>query len=881
MLLAFSCSVEELNTPESNNADRVFARIESVDETATRVYADENLKVLWDADDRISLFKKSTYNKQYRFTGTTGANSGEFVDVNPDAVVTGNPLDNVYSVYPYKSETTISNDGGVISTTLPAEQTYREGTFGVGANTMVSATPNTELVFKNLCGYIVLKLYGEDVSVASITLTGKNNEPLAGNVNVTAAVGEDPSFAFTGTASTSLILNCPTPVTLGSTAEQATTFWLAVPPTTFTSGFTVRVTDKNGGTFEKSSSSKTVISRNSTFRMKPLAVEIEAPSQPNNVIYYTTSDGSVLTLSSSASFGANVVSHDYSDGRGVITFDGDVTIIGENSFYNQRRLESISIPNSVLTIGDKAFFDCSNLSNLSLSENLSSIGNYAFYRCSALTSFSLPGTLTNIGGTAFFGCSSLASLIIPESVTTIGNAAFADCSSLMSFGGKYASPDGLFLVKEGVIIASAVAAINGSLSIPEDVVSIGNYAFYNCKGLTSFLIPENLSSIGQYAFSGCSGLASLIIPETVTTINSGAFSNCTGLTSIEFPETFTSISMTTFSGCSSLASLNIPESVTTIGYGAFAKCSGLTSLSIPESVETIGNSAFSDCTSLTSITMLRDTPPVGAAGMFSNTNNCPIYVNAENVVNYLYTDAAGWGSYSSRIQPLPGTLNTLLDKFNPNQYLIYRANKTEYNEGRDYYSVQSHMPGISGAKVEMKFQLADGTNKTLACDNVGSDYSYGQMKMKDGHFIWSNIDWDDDEYDFSFDVLLSDYGLSESDLYVFNYDSVNSSLSLNNQTWECQHGIMSFGHLFVEYYSESDEGRRTVYKGVPDGSKLYYVKTWDENDNLTSLSFATTVRNPKSGNNEYCWFSYYPETGKLSYDFANDAENQGGYLGGY
>ena len=327
-LFAISCSVEEPIILETCEPERVFARIESADESETRVYADENLKVLWDADDRISLFNKYTYNKQYRFAGETGQNSGEFEEVNSGAVITGNALDYVYAVYPYQAGTKISNDG-VITLALPSEQIYsRDGSFGKGANTMVSATTNTELLFKNLCGYIVLKLYGEDVSVSSITLTGKNDEPLAGNVNVTAAVGENPSFAFSGTGSTSLTLTCPTPVTLGTTAEEATTFWFVVPPTTFSNGFTITVTDENGGTFEKSSSSKTVVSRNSTFRMKPLSVEITEPvAIPNYLSFMALEEGSTISFSP----GGNRPTIEYSfDGRSWTNWDFSPITLGLN-----------------------------------------------------------------------------------------------------------------------------------------------------------------------------------------------------------------------------------------------------------------------------------------------------------------------------------------------------------------------------------------------------------------------------------------------------------------------------------------------------------------------------------------------------------------------
>ena len=276
-----ACTVEEPSHTEFTYPHEVSARIE--DHSAnpeTRVYADENLKVLWDNDDRITLFNKYTYNKEYRFTGSTGANSGVFQEVNTGEVITGNQLDYVYAVYPYMEQTEISNSG-VITLGLPAEQPYKEYSFGRGANTMVSATQNTELLFKNLCGYLVLKLYGDGVSVSSIALTGNNDEPLAGTVDVTASTSSTPSLAFRTTGSSSTItLNCETPVAIGSTAEDATVFWLVVPPTTFEGGFTLTVTDSDGNTFVKNSTTSKQIVRNSTYRVKALEVVMDAATLP-------------------------------------------------------------------------------------------------------------------------------------------------------------------------------------------------------------------------------------------------------------------------------------------------------------------------------------------------------------------------------------------------------------------------------------------------------------------------------------------------------------------------------------------------------------------------------------------------------------------------
>lgn len=276
-----ACTVEEPSQTEFTYPHEVSARIE--DHSAnpeTRVYADENLKVLWDNDDRITLFNKYTYNKEYRFTGSTGANSGVFQEVNTGEVITGNQLDYVYAVYPYMEQTEISNSG-VITLELPAEQPYKEYSFGRGANTMVSATQNTELLFKNLCGYLVLKLYGDGVSVSSIALTGNNDEPLAGTVDVTASTSSTPSLAFRTTGSSSTItLNCETPVAIGSTAEDATVFWLVVPPTTFEGGFTLTVTDSDGNTFVKNSITSKQIVRNTTYRVKAMEVTIGGEQVP-------------------------------------------------------------------------------------------------------------------------------------------------------------------------------------------------------------------------------------------------------------------------------------------------------------------------------------------------------------------------------------------------------------------------------------------------------------------------------------------------------------------------------------------------------------------------------------------------------------------------
>ena len=181
-------------------------------------------------------------------------------------------------------------------------------------------------------------------------------------------------------------------------------------------------------------------------------------------------------------------------------------------------------------------------------------------------------------------------LVIPNNVTSIGQYAFYGCSGLTS------------------------------VTIGNSVTSIGRYAFYGCSGLTSVTIPNSVTSIGYYAFSGCTSLpiennlryadtylvgavdkkqSIFTIKEGTRLIGEGAFSGCSGLTSVTIPNSVTSIGERAFYYCSGLTSVTIPNSVTSIGIYAFEDCSGLTSVTIGNSVTSIGNSAFSGCSGLT------------------------------------------------------------------------------------------------------------------------------------------------------------------------------------------------------------------------------------------------------------------------------------------
>jgi hypothetical protein len=205
-----------------------------------------------------------------------------------------------------------------------------------------------------------------------------------------------------------------------------------------------------------------------------------------------------------------------------------------------------------------------------------------------------------------------------------------------------------------------------TLDIQQGVTSIGNYAFYECSGLTSVTIPATVQTVANYGFAGCSNLSSVIfqtelITETngdyqysytrgVSQIGNYAFSDCYNLTAITLPASIYQTGNYCFSGCSNLSSVTFQTELITgmdgdypysyingvrqIGEYTFSGCTKLAFFVIPESVRTIYQNAFANCSGLENLTLGKEATSSYFIGLsFSGCDNLTaINVDDENPV---------------------------------------------------------------------------------------------------------------------------------------------------------------------------------------------------------------------------------------------------------
>lgn len=396
-----------------------------------------------------------------------------------------------------------------------------------------------------------------------------------------------------------------------------------------------------------------------------------------------------------------------------VNFSNSVTTIGMESFYSCRSLENIIIPNSVTEIGSYAFTDCTGLTSVTIGNSVITIGGNAFGGCTGLTSMTLPSSITTIGGGAFNNCRNMATITIPPSVTSIGSNAFEWCSSLIRVNITDLAAWCRISFNDGAsnpLVWAHKLYLNNKLVkdliIPEDVISINNYAFSSCTALQSAVIGNDVKNVGSYAFSGCTGLTNVTIGNSVTGIGSYAFNNCSNLTDLTVGEAVNSVDRYTFYSCNSLETVNwnaknckdlpsafFPNSsgITTFNFGDQVLripgylCYGLgnlTDVEIPATVTTIGDNAFRNCTSLESLTLPDAVTSVNKEAFrgCSGLKNLKIGESVSLLHNYAFGGCTSLETIVSMAEPTTMTMGTSVFENVPTETCVLKVPQQYYED---------------------------------------------------------------------------------------------------------------------------------------------------------------------------------------------------------
>ncbi len=164
-----------------------------------------------------------------------------------------------------------------------------------------------------------------------------------------------------------------------------------------------------------------------------------------------------------------------------------------------------------------------------------------------------------------------------------------------------------------------------TLIVGDNLLGIGNCAFYHSTGLQNITLGNGLLVIGNRAFEDCITLSGINtdLDSLIQQIGEQAFANCVSLTSFVLPKAIKSIGDSAFEGCTKLASVDLCSGgyenvLAEMGYDVFKNCTTLKNITFPMLYgEEIDISMFLGCSSLQYIASRSDTFKLKATDGFT------------------------------------------------------------------------------------------------------------------------------------------------------------------------------------------------------------------------------------------------------------------------
>ena len=309
-------------------------------------------------------------------------------------------------------------------------------------------------------------------------------------------------------------------------------------------------------------------------------------------VTYNNREYTVTGIANEAFYGKSITS---------VVIPATVTSIGSKAFYQCTSLNSVTLNEGLQTIGEYAFQYCSALLSVSIPSSVTRIEKLAFGDCTALADVTLSEGLTYIGDAAFGRCPKITSITIPSTITSMGVVVFFNSRYIKSivwnakncrdFNNANESPFSKYATNSDYSSSYYYSYTGGafdyannwttSIIFGDEVEHIPAYLCYQFQGeLRNLVIPDNVKTIGDYAFYNNNKLVSLKLGVGLIEIGKNAFESCSSLTEVSIPDNVTTINQYAFSGCTSLATLNLGKGIQTLGTGAFGGGGNLSTINI-------------------------------------------------------------------------------------------------------------------------------------------------------------------------------------------------------------------------------------------------------------------------------------------------------------
>lgn len=269
------------------------------------------------------------------------------------------------------------------------------------------------------------------------------------------------------------------------------------------------------------------------------------------------------------------------------TIDGyTVTEIGDNAFYYDEKIKSVTLSKNIKYVGENAFGECKNLEKLTLLSKNTAFG---------MDSFAISAD-RNIKDIYYAGS-------VNDRKKYYGSSYSVGYSSARW---HYQSDDNVSFQYEYQVnedgktckITQADPLIYGKVEVPEKmddytVTEIGENAFQHCYSIEQLVLPDSIKKIGRYAFDECFALEKITFSKNLEVIGGSAFGLCESLKQIVIPDSVVEIGEQAFSNCKNLEKVTLPSGLKKLNRYAFDCGENLKEIVLPDSLEEMSECCIS------------------------------------------------------------------------------------------------------------------------------------------------------------------------------------------------------------------------------------------------------------------------------------------------